>query len=349
MIRTIPRTALTALTLVAGLVAGLVTVTAAPAAAEEGAPVSWSVSPADASGPDGRVAVEHAIDPGGDVQDAFAVRNLGTEEVTFRLAAADGFYNRNGRFDMLPSDQPSVAAGTWIGVPETVTVPPSGMVVVPFTITVPGNAEPGDHAAGIAASVLSVKQGDGAGVGVESRVGFRVMTRVTGELAPAYAVTNVAADYRTSWNPIHPGTVDVSFDVVNEGNTRLEVAGVLEIAGRSIAFPGATEHPQEVLPGETRSFSLVVDRVWPVFAVPGEIVLAPSVTTASGEETSVASSSTAVLVWAVPWPQLLLLLGITLIVMALVWRRGRSRRRLDTLLEEAREEGRRDVVLEGRR
>jgi len=349
VIRTTPRSALAALTLVAGLAAGLVAVTAVPAAAEEAPAVSWSVSPADASGPDGRVAVEHAIDPGADVQDAFAVRNLGAEEVTFRLAAADGFYNRNGRFDMLPSDQASVAAGTWIDVPETVTVPPSGMVVVPFTITVPGNAEPGDHAAGIAASVLSVKTGDGAGVGVESRVGFRVMTRVTGELAPAYAVTNVAADYQTSWNPIRPGSIDVSFDVVNEGNTRLEVAGVLEIAGRSIAFPAETDHPQEVLPGETRSFSVAVDQVWPTFAVPGRIVLSPSVTTASGDETTVDSSSTDVLVWAVPWPQLLLLLGIVLIVMSLLWRRGRSKRRLDTMLEEAREEGRRDVVLEGRR
>ncbi|MET4156941.1 DUF916 domain-containing protein [Agromyces sp. PvR057] len=345
MIRTMLRSATVALALVAGLIAA----TAAPAAAEEGTPVSWSVTPADAAGPDGRVSVEHPIDPGAETQDHLAVRNLGSEEVTFRLAAADGFYNDNGRFDMLPSDQQSVDAGTWIDLPESVTVPPGGTVVVPFTITVPEKAEPGDHAAGIAASVLSVKQGDGAGVGVESRVGFRVMTRVTGELAPAYSVTNVATDYDLSWNPIRPGSIDVSFDVVNEGNTRLEVSGVLEIAGRSIAFPGKTEHPQDVLPGESRSFSLTVDQVWPLLAIPGEIELAPTVTTAGGEETTVAPSSTGVFVWAVPWPQLLLLIGMVLVAMALLWRRGRSRRRLDALLEQAREEGRRDLAMEGRR
>lgn len=340
------RATLAALATAAGLAA--VTAAAAPAAAEEAAPVSWSVTPADASGPDGRVTVEHALDAGADVEDHFAVRNLGAETVTFQLSAADGFYNRNGRFDMLPSDQESVDAGTWIELPENVTVDPGATVVVPFTIVVPEKAEPGDHAAGIAAAVLSVKQGDGAGVGVESRVGFRVMTRVTGELAPAFSVTNVRTDYRTSWNPLRPGSIDVSFDVVNEGNTRLEVDGAVELAGRSVALVSENEHGQELLPGETHSFALVVDDVWPLFAFPGAIELSPSVTTTGGEATAVAPSSTGVFVWAVPWPQLLVLVGVVLIVMALLWRRGRSKRRLDELLEQAREEGRRDLAGAGR-
>lgn len=334
------RAALGALATVAG-VAAVLTV-AAPATADEAAPVSWSVSPADASGPDGRLAVEHEIDPGATVSDHFAVRNLGAEEVTFRLSAADGFYNRNGRFDMLPSDQESVDAGTWIDLPESVTVPPSGTVVVPFTLSVPENAEPGDHAAGIAASVLSVQQGDGAGVGVESRVGFRVMTRVTGELEPAYSVANVHSDYRTSWNPLRPGSLDVSFEVVNEGNTRLEVGGVLEIAGRSVPFPEA-DRGQQILPGESHSFTLELRRVWPLFAFPGEIEVSPTVTTATGETTEVAPAATPVFAWAMPWPQSLVVLGLALVVAALVWRRDRSKRRLEQLLDQAREEGRRDV------
>ncbi|WP_394554833.1 WxL protein peptidoglycan domain-containing protein [Agromyces sp. MMS24-JH15] len=349
MTRSRLRTALAALAAVAGLAAGAAATSTAPALAEEGAPVSWSVAPADAAGPDGRVAVEHEIDPGAGVDEHFVVRNLGSEEVTFRLAAADGFTNDNGRFDILPSDQESVDSGTWITLPESVTVAPGGTVVVPFTIAVPDGAQPGDHAAGITASILSVTQGDGAGVGVESRVGFRVMTRVTGELTPAYAIRNVHADYRTSWNPLRPGGIDVVFDVVNEGNARLVIAGVLSIAGRNVAFPAEGETPQEILPGESRSVSLTVPRVWPLFAFPGEIGLSPTVISASGEPadvvaTEVASSSTDVLVWAVPWPQLLVVAGLALIVLALLWRRGRSKRRLDAMLTEAREEGRRSMA-----
>ncbi|MGI9823018.1 WxL protein peptidoglycan domain-containing protein [Agromyces sp. Marseille-Q5079] len=338
---------LAALVTVAGLAVGLAG--AAPAVAEEAAPVSWSVTPADASGPDGRVAVEHEIDPAASADDRFAVRNLGSEEITFRLAAADGFTNDNGRFDMLPSDQESVDSGTWITLPESVTVAPGGTAVVPFTIAVPEDAQPGDHAAGITASILSVKEGEGTGVGVESRVGFRVMTRVAGELAPAYSVQHLEADYRTSWNPLRPGSIDVVFDVVNEGNARLAVAGLLSIAGRTVAFPAEGESPQEILPGESRSVALTVSRVWPLFAFPGEVALSPTVISASGEPTDevaveVASSSTDVLLWAVPWPQLLVLVGLALIILALLWRRGRSKRNLEALLTEAREEGRRSMA-----
>ena len=338
------RTALAALATATGVVA--LALTASPAAADEAAAVSWSVTPADASGPDGRVAIEHSLDAGAATDDHFAVRNLGTEVVTFRLAAADGFSTRNGRFDMLPSDQESVDAGTWISLPESVTVEPGGTVVVPFTISVPENAEPGDHAAGIAASVLSVKQGEGAEVGVESRVGFRVMTRVTGELAPAFAVQHVSAEYRTSWNPFEPGRIDVSFDVVNEGNTRLEAVGMLDLAGRQVTFPAADSGRQEILPGERHTFSLVIDRAWPLFFFPGEIALAPSVTTADGQSTEVAPAATPVFIWAVPWPQLLVLAGLVLIAMALLWRRGRSKRRIEELVRQAHEAGRRDALLE---
>jgi hypothetical protein len=47
------------------------------------------------------------------------------------------------------------------------------------------------------------------------------------------------------------------------------------------------------------------------------------------------------IVWAVPWPQLLLLTGIALLILALVWGRRRSKKRLQVMLEQAREEGRR--------
>lgn len=326
---------------------GGVLATAGPAAAEEAAPVSWSVTPADASGPDGRFSVEHEIDPGARVEDFLAVRNLGAEEVTFALSAADGFYNDNGRFDMLPSGQQSVDAGTWISLPDSVTVAPAGMVVVPFTVMVPENAEPGDHAAGIAASVMSTSSGDGAAVGVESRVGFRVMTQVTGELEPAFSVQHVVADYRTSWNPVQPGDISVSFDVVNEGNVRLSVGGAVDIAGRQVAIPTDADRQQDILPGEHHTFTAGLDEVWPLFGFAGEIVVSPTATTVSGDTIEVAPASTSIFVWAVPWPQLLVLVGLALIIVALVWRHGRSKRRFDTLLAQAREAGRRDSAVGG--
>ncbi len=158
------------------------------------------------------------------------------EEVTFRITAADGYFTTTGRFNMLNSDQDSVAAGTWITVADSVTVGPGATVIVPFTTSVPDNAQPGDYAAGIAASIMSVSAGsDGSpNVGVESRVGFRVMTRVTGELAPQVSVEGATSDYRLSWNPFRPGSATLTFDVVDSGNTRLIVDGSVSVAGRTV-------------------------------------------------------------------------------------------------------------------
>lgn len=329
---------------VAGFAALLVAVgtlglSSAAVAADDDASVSWSVSPADETGPDGRIAIEHELDPGESAEDRIVVRNLGAEQVVFSLSAADGFYTSSGRFDMLPSNQESVDAGTWISLTEEVTIPAGDQVIVPFTLTVPEGAEPGDHAAGVAASVLSV-QGDGTGVGVESRVGIKVLTRVTGEVVPAFKIADLEADYQMSWNPFRAGGASVDFTIENTGNVRLDAAGMLDLGGQQVAFPADQERRQELLPGERRSFSLTVDDIWPLFVLNGEVLLAPTAVTLAGDAVAVTPVSTSVFLWAIPWPHLLLAIGVVLVVLALFWNRGRTRRRVDAMIEIAVERGR---------
>ncbi|TDN91733.1 uncharacterized protein DUF916 [Microbacterium sp. BK668] len=301
----------------------------------------WSVTPADADGPDGRRAAEFEVDPGETIDDFFAVRNISENEVTFSLTAADGFYTRTGRFDILAADKESTDSGTWIAIPGTLTVPAGQTAVVPYTVTVPERAEPGDHAAGITASVLSVQSAeDGTSLGVESRIGFRVLTRVTGEITPAASIAGIATNYTTSWNPLKPGELTVTFDVSNDGNTRLLATGTVEAGGQEVAYPAEGESQQELLPGDVRTITAVVRDVWPLFVVPTTVTLDATVLTLDGSTDSLAPVVESAVAWAVPWPQLLILLGIALIILAISWGRIRSRRKLDSLLAEAREEGR---------
>jgi hypothetical protein len=319
---------------------------ASAAAAEADDAVTWSVQPAGESGPDGRSWIEQTLDPGESALEHLAVRNFSDREVTFSLTAADGYFNDNGRFNILPSDRESTAAGTWIDIPDAVTVGAGATVVVPFTTTVPDDAEPGDHAAGVAASILTDSTGDGgASVGVESRVGFRVMTRVTGELSPSLSITGVTTSYRTSWNPFQPGDVTVEFDVENTGNARLSIAGTVSAGGQSAPFP-PDDDPQELLAGDTRHFTVVVEDVWPLFAVPTTVMVDPTVIPVSGEAPELAPVSVDAVTWAIPWPQLLVIAGIALLVLALVWGRMRSKRRVDAMIEDARAAGRREAESE---
>ncbi|TXK10143.1 hypothetical protein [Microbacterium hatanonis] len=312
----------------------------AVATADAAADITWSVTPASVNGPDDRSVIEQEVDAGSSSQDFFAVRNLSQSEVTFRLSAADGYYTDAGRFNMLAADEESVDAGTWIAMPETVTVGAGATVVVPFTTTVPADAIPGDHAAGIAASVLSSGTDDGgAQVGVESRVGFRVLTRVTGEITPSVEIAAISTGYEMSWNPVRPGVATVTFDVRNTGNASVSVVGRVSAGTGSAAFPAPDEPQQLLLPGDSRSFTVTVGEVWPTLFVPASISLTPSATDFGGARIDMAPLASDATIWAVPIPQLLLILGLALVLLALLWGRRRSRRKFAEAITAAREEG----------
>ena len=226
-----------ALCIVVCVLGGALAATApAPVAFADGedASVTWSVQPADESGPDGRSWIEQTLDPGEHVVEHLALRNLSASTVTFAIKAADGYLTSTGRFNMLPSETKSVGAGTWIEPPGTVEVAAGATQIVAFTITVPDDATPGDHAAGIAATVQSAgSNGDGAQIAIESRVGFPIMTRVTGELKPSLVVESVRIDYTMAWSPFSPGQLTAIYRLVNDGNVRIQAVPVVSSQGQT--------------------------------------------------------------------------------------------------------------------
>jgi hypothetical protein len=297
-----------------------------------GEAVTWSVAPSSVDGPDKRSWVERTIEPGETVTEYLAIRNLGTATTTFSLDAADGYFTDTGRFNMLQAGETSTDAGTWISVDDDVTVAAGETEIVPFTIAVPSNATPGDHAAGVAASVSSVgTTSDGAQIGVDSRIGFRVLTQVAGELAPAMAVSGMTADYEPSWNPFAPGELSIRYTAENAGNTQLsfdeKTAGTVTERG-------------DLFPGERREVVVEPSRVWPFGLISAEVVVHASVPT--DDALAVAPVTETVMVWAVPWVQLAVLAVAAAIVLAMIVARRRRKASIDRLIEEARAEGRRE-------
>lgn len=314
------------------IAAGLVLVGASPgvAAAAPGEDVTWSVVPADENGSDSRSAVEIELGAGESVTEHLAVRNLGEAEATFQLGAADGYYTENGRFTTLPAGTESTDAGTWVSLPDDVTVDAGETAVIPFEVVIPDEATPGDHAAGIFASVRSVGPSEGSTVGVESRVGFRALVRVEGELAPALTIDDASANYTTQWNPFRPGTLSTEYTVTNTGNVALALTDELG---------GTTGDRGDLLPGESRAVSTDPSPTWPLF-VAGDALTVSG--TAPGDADLTASAEANVSTLAIPWAQLVTLAGLALLVIAIVGGRRRSTARLERAVEQAREEGRRE-------
>lgn len=313
---------------------------AAPAPVDaDDAAVTWSVQPADEHSADGRSWIELTLDPGEQVTDHLALRNLSTSSVTFAIKSADGYLTPTGRFNMLPSDKPSIGAGTWVQSPATVEVPAGGTEIVAFTISVPDNATPGDHAAGIAATVQSVGPGgDGNAVSIESRVGFPIMTRVTGELRPSLSIEPVSINYNLSWNPFQPGHVTAVYQLVNGGNVRIQASPVVQAQGKTTTL--APDPALELLPGESRTVTTSVAGVWPLFYAPVEVRIEPMLVTPDGDPQAIDSVTKEFGVWAIPLPQLLVLVGIALLLVALLVGRRRSKLHIEALMVKAHEAGR---------
>ncbi|WP_238010462.1 DUF916 domain-containing protein [Dactylosporangium sp. AC04546] len=318
------------------LVAVLVLVPAAPAHAAPEDTVTWTVQPATPGGPDGRRWIERTLDPGQAVTEHLAVRNFGDTTAVFALKAADGYLTDKGRFNMLPSDRASVDGGTWVAVQPTVRVGAKETVVVPFTITAPAGATPGDHPAGIAATVTSA----GGQVNVESRVGFRLMLRASGTPAATLSVTGLTTSYERSWNPFRPGRAHVTYTVTNTGNVWLSGQGRVSAGGGS-----ATADVGELLPKGTHQADVRVGGVWPFGRVRTTVTLTPVVLGDTGAGPVAANTvTTTATAWALPWSQLLLLAALVGLVFALRNQRRTRRRRLDAMLDHARAEGRESAL-----
>lgn len=325
-----------------------VTVTVAliafPAAAQaqssdpgSGTTISWTVRPSDGRAEDGRPWIELDLYPGQSVQEHLLVRNLGRTTVTFRLSGADGYFTSAGRFNMLAAGRESKDAGTWISMQDTVTVASGAAAIVPFTVTVPGDATPGDHPAGVAAGVRS-----GAGeVGVESRVGFRVMTRVKGRIAPSLQ-TQVSGVYAGSVNPFEPGSVGVSYTVTNTGNARLSVAPSARISGPFGWFAQEVVLPSisEVAPGESRTLKATVRSVWPLFLISVSGMARGAAVSEDLDVGIVPVAADSAVAPALPWSQLVVLAVIGLLVAMSWYERRRRRRKMTELIERVKAEAR---------
>jgi hypothetical protein len=105
--------------------------------------------------------------------------------------------------------------GAW-GKPERATVELAALstVVVPFTVTVPKDAEPGDHV-GAVVGITANKQGT---FRVVRQVGARFYVTVSGTAQRAFSITSVKSRKSSTW---FPSSVDATVQLRNDGRTRV--------------------------------------------------------------------------------------------------------------------------------
>ncbi|WUH91739.1 DUF916 domain-containing protein [Streptomyces sp. NBC_00433] len=326
--RALVRTAVLALlvalaTTLAGLTAG--------AARAAGGDVSWTVrTAANTYGAD-RSSFGYSINPGGAIKDTMTVANHGTEPLALTVYAADGFTTATGQLDLVTRDKKSVGVGAWSRPErESVVVQPGKSADVPFTVTVPANATPGDYVGGI---LTSLKQPDAAqGITVDRRLGIKIALRVSGDLKPALKVENLHVGYSGTANPFAAGDATVTYTIHNTGNATLSARQAVSLSGpfgRLKADAKGVAAPPALLPGESWKVKVPVHGVAPGFRLAATVTLTPLLTDASGSTSALKPVAATAHGWAVPWTLTLLvvLLAAAAVATLLLVRRGRARAR----------------------
>ena len=294
--------------------------------------VTWSVEPSGSQGADGRLLYDFSVDPGSVISDTMLITNYSTSPQTFQLYAADGLNDfDNGQFSLQSGGTPNADLGAWTAIEKTeVTIEAGSSQPVPFTITVPTNATPGDHSAGVVASITRKSTGDsGQAIDVEQRVGARIYLRVSGTIIGGINTQGLVTNYDGVLNPFAGGDLSGTYTVQNTGNTRLNLEQTAVINGpfgmrlATIDSDAATN----LLPGQVISVPVVSSGILPLGLLTVDVEVRQKIQPGVGTA-AVTPAIESATTWAVPWSMLGVIVLLALLVLFILWRRRVQNARL---------------------
>jgi hypothetical protein len=282
---------------------------------------AWAVGPRSRSGEPDRASFTFEVFPGQMIQDTLAITNLTDAPIDFAIWSGDGYNTADGAYAIYGPDVEPVDVGRWVELPlRELTVDPRSRADIPIVIRVPENAEPGDHAGGIAAlntTPVQELETDNADIDVLRSIGSRVYVRVAGPLRRDLSISNIDVSAK---GPLLPyvtgrGRTTVEYDVTNTGNLRVTPDVVSSIEGPFglLERSSAPASLRELLPGSSVHVVQEIDAAPPL----GPLTARVEATADDLEEVRTTT------VWVIPWAYLLVVVAVG----GIVWRRRRRRRR----------------------
>lgn len=283
------------------------------------------------------------------IEDAALIKNHDKDNaVKVRIYAVDGTTTTNGVFALSLATDPQSGIGKWVemqppeGQPpasqETdvkqvgleVEVPAGQSVEVPFKLTVPENAEVGDHTGGIVIEGAPTKA-EGTGFNIVTRIGARVYLTVPGEKIFSLKIKEFfwnRVDYTSEeLERLFLGKIQrflglyrkgaFTVKLQNLGNVQLGTASsplVGNLVIRNIVNQIVDENKVElgtILPKGEITQNLTWQRKNPLFL---RYQASLEVNYADGKS----PESAVIYFWVIPWP-LILILGGLVVLLLIIW------------------------------
>lgn len=284
---------------------------------------AFAVQPSSATGPGGRDYFIYTLPQGDVFGDRVAISNLSDTAATFAVYSTDAVNTDDGSFSLLREGEDPQDVGAWVELGATqYTVESGEQVIIPFSVTVPDDAAPGDHVGAIVAQKIDDPTSTDGGIGVDVRVriGARIYVRVDGPTSPSLSIESFDIQYTAPGSPFSGSTAKVTYVLTNTGDIRLSPTADLSITGLLGLGERTLEQRQipELLPGGSITITEVVTDVKPLGRITADLsVRAPAESVVTGASISQ---------WAVPW----LSVGVLglVVVAIIVWRVVARRRRV---------------------
>jgi hypothetical protein len=312
--------------------------------------------------PDARPSLAYTANPGARLQDQVAIANFGPTPLVLDLYATDAYLDSHGNYTVLSGEQAPTQVGSWVNFssPRQITIPArtaSGPTykIVKFLLSVPVNAEPGDHAGGIVLAMdAKAPANKGVNINLDQRVALRLRVRVTGAMHPGLQIQNLQMTYTgpaAVGNPFSTGYATLHYRVTNTGNVRLAAHQTIKVGPwiGSKATLSSTPQPAHgalcdlnnptgtktfcdipiLLPGSSVEVAQRVNGVFPGIKLKAEVTLFPQVPVGD-VDTNVHPVTQSVSVWGWRIEHLVIIL-LLLMLPFVVWyvRRRQQKARLN--------------------
>lgn len=296
------------------------------------------------------VRLELSGDAGNTVTSEITLINDRDTEETFYSSYAN--FEAQGETGSPNFVDPVEGLGTWIKTDEVVVLAPGTSKIIPVTITIPSNTEPGGYFAAVFFGTNNPNLGDAGSVSIGAKTGVLVLLRVNGEVSEQGGILEYdTKDHKRFFTSL---PVDFYYRFQNTGGDRVKPEGditVKHFLGFVRARIPANLVEGNVLPNQIRRFEASwqskngtsvssdeklnfiesVKNQWFNFAFG---YYKANISLVYGEAEKITESSVGV--WVFPW-QLLLTIIVVLFIVRFIWKRVSIHRRKE-LMSEMREE-----------
>ena len=208
-----------------------------------------------------RTRFDYQLNPGQPARDSIYVVNTGTSVQEVTLYSRDAYSGSDGDFLIEDESVKPTDVGSWVrfeGNGETYkfSLKPGNFVTIPFTVSTPLDATPGDHAGAIVASAVTKSEN----INVVRRLAIRLYARVSGQIKARLAMSNLKSVSSSNiFNPFDH-TQTLTYDLENTGNIELSADVVAQTSGPLGLLSGNEEslRVSNLLPGSKRQVTQIV-------------------------------------------------------------------------------------------